>query len=127
MKIYLSFALEDSAFASELSRALRGLGHQVSITPRSGELCGADWMERIQSAEVMVLLASEYALKTEIIASEWQFAQAVRMPLGVAHLGAGLSLPESLVSLPSVDIVGETPASAAEKLLGITKVLSTSH
>lgn len=116
MHFYTSSIPEDAPFVSELNSALREKGHQVTITPRSGEVCGADWMQRIHDSQILLAVLTVASADAEIFRAEWQYALAVKLPVIVLRVGQ-VSIPEALREAPLIKAAGKNGAEVAQRLL----------
>jgi hypothetical protein len=76
MKVFISHAHSDQAFADRLARVLEEAGHRVwtdrEILP--GDNWGAALGAALKSAEGFVALVSPEATRSEFVTREWEYA-----------------------------------------------------
>jgi hypothetical protein len=76
VRVFISHAHADQAFAEEIGRALEAAGHEVWSPDEL--LPGDNWAEELggalRRAEVLVALVSPDALASKFVAKEWEYA-----------------------------------------------------
>jgi hypothetical protein len=116
MRLFVSYAGEDAQFVAAMNTALREAGYRVDFTPRMGDSCGADWMERINQATAFIAVLSVPALKFDLCSSERNYALAEKVPLIVVKIG-NVKLPEEIRRAPSVDAFYLTASQTAGQIM----------
>lgn len=121
MRFYTSFAAADAEFAAAFNNVLRQHKHRVDYTPRMGDACGANWMQRIHDAERVLLIISAAALNDGLCKVEREYALAKAVPLTIIHRD-GL-LPTGLAGQPIIE--AHQPIEAGQSLLMMMQATTT--
>src|ERR1700732_700348 len=84
IKVFISYARTDAAFADRLDKALKGVGIE-SLIDRSAIYAFEDWWQRIETlivrADVVVFVISPDAIASEICDKELTFAASLNKRL----------------------------------------------
>jgi TIR domain/GRAM domain len=122
MRLFVSYAHENTAAARQLADILTAGGHSVSFDQQL--LPGQDWKrelgEQISGCEAFVYALTQAAMMSEWC--QWEFATAVRLQKSVIPvlLEAGVVMPDSLRRLQYADLTqGATPVAVAKLMLAL--------
>ncbi|NJL95369.1 MAG: TIR domain-containing protein [Anaerolineae bacterium] len=116
MTVFISYANVDGELIQNFMHYLRQMRYSVDATPRQGDQCGADWMERINGSVLFVAVMSPAAVEQEICQVERAYAQQQALPMVVVLLKAVPQMPAELAEAAVVDARGKKGSQAARLL-----------
>lgn len=110
MRVFVSYAVVDSAIQARLVDALRRQQHSVwfdgLLANRGGQRWWDDICEQIRTAELFVFALSENSLKSVACQREYEYAHALHkriLPVKIADFNYKIDLPQALSELQIVD------------------------